>query len=259
MVATGPVPVSSLSYPDCVSPDSPTNPDPAERAFPAAEALPAVVVPSGPGPGDGADAGSVSPDHGSAGRFDTGPVGTGLTSTGSTSTGLIDARRPRSRTVRVLSVLLVVAVGLAGYLVVTTRSHERASERWRALAQSKADALVATQQELDGATSELTAVRDQLATATARITELANEKAQIGDEVATQQQLSDYQQRVSAAAATVASALDRCVTAQQKLIGYLGDAAAYDPADLDQFATDVGGLCSAAQEANTTLQTELAK
>lgn len=158
-----------------------------------------------------------------------------------------------------LSVLLVVALALAGYLLVTTRAHERASEQWRALAQGKADALTATQQELDGATAELTAVRDQLATATARISELANEKAQIGDEAAMEQQLRDYQQRVSTAAATVASALDRCVTAQQTLIGYLGEAAKYDPAQLDQFATDVGGLCSAAQKANTTLQTELSK
>ena len=181
-----------------------------------------------------------------AGSSDAGPV--------------MPSRRHRvPRTVVALAVPLVLLLGLSGYLVVATHAHERASVEWRALAEHKADELATTQQDLDGATSELTAVREQLATATSRITELANEKAQIGDEVATQQQLADYQKRVGAAAATVASALDRCVTAQHTLIGYLRDAASYSSTDLARYSSDVDALCRSAQDANTSLQTELTR
>ena len=123
------------------------------------------------------------------------------------------------------------------------------------------DSLTLTFAEVGGVAiaTLLTAVREQLATATTRITELANEKAQIGDEVATQQQLTDYQKRIGAAAATVASALDRCVTAQQTLIGYLRDAASYSSTDLARYSSDVDALCRSARDANTALQTELAQ
>jgi hypothetical protein len=181
-----------------------------------------------------------------AGSSDTGPV-------------MPSSRRRPSRIVVALAAGLVLLLGLSGYLVVATRAHEHASVGWRTLAEHKADELATTQQDLDGATSELTAVREQLATATTRITELANEKAQIGDEVATQQQLTDYQKRIGAAAATVASALDRCVTAQQTLIGYLRDAASYASTDLARYSSDVDALCRSARDANTSLQTELSR
>ncbi len=168
-------------------------------------------------------------------------------------------RRRVSRVIAALVVPLVALLGLSGYLVVATHEHQRASAEWRTLAERKADELATTQRDLHGATSELAAVRDQLATATSRITELANEKAQIGDEIATQQQLADYQKRIGGAAATVASALDRCVTAQQTLIGYLRDAASYDSTDLARYSSDVDALCRSAQNANTSLQAELAK
>ena len=189
------------------------------------------------------------------------PVVSELMFAGSSDAGPgVPPRRHRvSRTVGALTVTLVLLLGLSGYLVVATHAHERASVEWHALAVRKADELATTQQDLDGATSELTAVREQLATATSRITELANEKAQIGDEVATQQQLADYQKRIGAAAATVASALNRCVTAQQTLIGYLRDAASYNSTDLARYSSDVDGLCRSAQDANTSLQTELTR
>ena len=64
---------------------------------------------------------------------------------------------------------------------------------------------------------------------------------------------------MSAAAGTVASALDRCVQGQDQLIGYLKDASAYDPAQLESFGTQVSGLCQSATDANKALQDELAK
>lgn len=165
----------------------------------------------------------------------------------------------RSRAVPVLAALLAVALALAGYLLTTTITHQHASSRWQALAERKADELAATQRDLDGASNELTAVRDQLATATARITSLADEKAKIGDQIASEQQIADYRLRVTNAASTVASALNRCVTAQKQLIGYLGNSTQYNSADLAQYATDVDGLCRSAQDANATLQVELSR
>ena len=74
--------------------------------------------------------------------------------------------------------------------------------------------------------------------------QLADEKAQLGDTSASQQQLADYQSRVSQAAGQVATALASCVDGQQRLIGYLQESDQYDQADLAQFATDVQTVCA---------------
>ncbi len=119
--------------------------------------------------------------------------------------------------------------------------------------------LATTRGELEGVTGELEAVRTQLEAAQQRITELADEKARIGDDREAQAQLLDYQNRVSEAAGTVASALDRCVQGQNQLITYLQTPERYDPSELRRFGQDVERLCQAASEANTALQAELAK
>ena len=98
---------------------------------------------------------------------------------------------------------------------------------------------------------------DQLSTATARITDLANEKAQLGDENVASQQYLDYQTQVSAAAATVASALGQCVSGQEQLVGYLKDAEQYEAADLSRYERQVNALCADADDANEALQREL--
>jgi len=244
-------------YPGTVNPD-PLVPDEPGRtsARGGADSDPTTVFPAVPAPLVAGEASIESPDGWPTSPF----VAPSPESPPTDSpTGPSSRRRRVPRIVVALAVPLVLLVGLSGYLVVATHAHERASAEWHTLAERKADELATTQKDLDGVTSELTAVREQLATATTRITELANEKAQIGDEVATQQQLADYQKRVGAAAATVASALDRCVTAQQTLIGYLRDAASYDSTDLARYSSDVDALCRSAQNANTSLQTELTR
>ncbi|HEY0119123.1 MAG TPA: hypothetical protein VGC04_10110, partial [Cellulomonas sp.] len=90
-----------------------------------------------------------------------------------------------------------------------------------------------------------------------RITALADEKAQLGDDREVQRQLVDYQERVSQAARNVASALSNCIDGQNQLITYLENAAAYDPADLERFKSEVQTVCGAATDANTQLQREL--
>lgn len=167
-------------------------------------------------------------------------------------------RRKRRRTTTVVLVLLALATGaLAAYLWVTTTQWQASSEAWEADARELGEQVALLEAEVEGATTELEQSREQLATAQDRISALADEKAQLGDENVVSQQYLDYQERVSDAAGTVATALEQCTDAQAQLIGYLEDREAYDPADLDRFASDVDELCQSAKDANAQLQTEL--
>jgi len=157
------------------------------------------------------------------------------------------------------SALLVVLLALSIYLWSTARAYQDRAAWTERQARTIGAALTTTRSELEGATAELAAVRAQLATAQTRITALADEKAQVGDDREAQRQLVDYQQRVSRAAGTVASALERCVQGQETLIGYLGNPTAYDPAQLATYGEQVKGLCTSATDANKSLQDELSR
>jgi hypothetical protein len=159
----------------------------------------------------------------------------------------------------VLSILLALTLGLATYLLLTTRAYERRSGQWEAAARTTGSELTQARADLEATTSDLTATRDQLTTAQTRITQLADEKAKLGDDRALQRQLVDYQQRISAAAGNVATALSTCIDGQYKLIGYLENPSAYDQTDLARFRTDVQTVCGAATDANAALQRELKK
>ena len=167
-------------------------------------------------------------------------------------------RPRRRRAVPVLAGALVLATAAAVYLFVVAKALEQRSADYLDSARDLGSQVATTEAELEGAQSELDAVRTQLATAQERIVELADEKAQLGDDREVQRQLADYQARVTDAAGDVALALDQCVQGQNQLIGYMENAAQYDPTELEQFGNDVQALCQAATEANTALQRELA-
>lgn len=158
-----------------------------------------------------------------------------------------------------VSILLALTLGLATYLLVTTRAYERRSATWESAARTTGSQLTQARADLEGTVSELAATRDQLSTAQARITQLANEKAQLGDDTALQRQLADYQQRISTAAGNVATALNTCIDGQNQLIGYLQNPSAYNQADLTRFRSNVQTVCGNATDANATLQRELKK
>lgn len=172
-------------------------------------------------------------------------------------------RRAGRRAVTVLTLVLVgvlVAAGVLGArLWTTTRAWESAAAEWEQLARTHGDELAQARADVEATTGELEATRLQLATAQARITELADEKAQLGDTASVQQQLVDYQQRVSQAAGQVATALANCVDGQERLIGYLADATRYDATDVARFQAEVERVCGAATDANARLQQELAR
>jgi hypothetical protein len=170
----------------------------------------------------------------------------------------VPPRRRGRWLVAVLAVLLAASLGVGGYLYVTTEAYAERLGWTEQQARAIGADLTLTRSDLDGARAEIDALQAQLTTAQDRITALADEKAQIGDDREAQRQLLDYQARVSEAAGTVASALDRCVQGQDQLIVYLEDADSYDPAQLSQFGSDVEKLCQSASDANKALQSELA-
>jgi hypothetical protein len=141
----------------------------------------------------------------------------------------------------VLSVLLVLVTALSAYLWIRTVRYEDYAQGIEDQARAIGTDLTALREEHEGT-----------------VTELADEKAQIGDDREIQRQLVDYQERVSQAAANVASALSTCIDGQNQLIGYLENSAAYDPTDLQRFKDDVTRVCGIATDANTQLQQELA-
>ena len=166
--------------------------------------------------------------------------------------------RRRPWAVVILSVLLVLVTALASYLWVRTVRYEEYAAAVEVQGRAVGADLAMLRSQHDGTLAELAAVNDQLSTAQSRITQLADEKAQVGDDREVQRQLVDYQERISQAAANVASALSTCIDAQNQLITYLEDAEAYDPTDLQRFKDDVRGVCNAATVANTELQRQLA-
>src|SRR5690606_21152160 len=120
----------------------------------------------------------------------------------------ITVTRRRRLVVRIVGALLVVLLLAASAAVVhlwrTTTAWEERAEDYQGTAQTLGTDLSVTQAALDGARAELEAVRGQLTNANTRIAELANEKAQIGDDREAQRQLVDYQERVTDAAGNVA-------------------------------------------------------
>lgn len=174
----------------------------------------------------------------------------------------VPTRRPGRRAkvaVTLLAVTTALLIGSTVYLWRTSDAWEGRANDYEAVSHDLGSDLSDTRAELKATAAELEAVQSQLSTAQARIIELANEKAQIGDDREAQRLLVDYQERVSSAAGKVALALDQCVRGQNQLIGYLQNAELYDPKDLDAYATDVQDLCQAATDANSALQAELSR
>lgn len=171
------------------------------------------------------------------------------------------AARPQRR-LRIIAVVLAVLLVAVSALAVFFWLR---SDRWAAYAdQVETDAgtigeeLAQLRTAHEGTVAELATVQEQLDASQQRVTELAAEKAEVGDDREAQRQLVDYQQRVSAAAGSVATSLTECINRQQELVGYLDNAAAYDPEQLQTFRTQVDELCAAASAANDALQRELA-
>jgi len=164
-------------------------------------------------------------------------------------------------TASLLGIALVASL-VAGALVTvrlldTNQRWQDSSAQWEALARKHGEQAAKATGEADQLQADLDETKRQLATAKKRITALAHEKAALGDKAATSQETSDYQSRVSQAAGTVATALDRCVDGERQLLTYVEHADQYDAADVARYRDDVEKLCAAATDANDALQSSL--
>ena len=154
-------------------------------------------------------------------------------------------------------VMLVAALAGAAYLGVLARAWSDRADALGATADDLGARLARAEADLEQRTGELGTATAELATAQARIIELADEKARTGDDREVQRQLVAYQERVSEAAAAVATSLRSCVSGQDTLIDYLRQPELYDPDDLARFEGEVAALCGQAAAANDDLQREL--
>ncbi|WP_127570980.1 hypothetical protein [Georgenia faecalis] len=211
---------------------------PAAEPWSGAGSPTAPATPAGPGPADPVPAGPGAP---------AGPPAHGPRRAAS--------RRRWPLVVAVIALVLAVAAGV--YLLVLARAWSERAAQLEESAQTLGTELAQSRAELTDADHALTTTQDQLEAAQEQIAELADRVAQTGDDREIQRQLADYQARVSSAATAVALAMDDCVRGQQQLIGYLDDAAAYDPTELADFRTRVGEFCTAATEANDELQRQV--
>jgi len=170
-------------------------------------------------------------------------------------------RRSRASTALVaVSVALLLALGLTGYLYWTT-------DRWQQRADSAAAAEAEARAQLAAATAERATVRTQLEASNARLLELAGENAQTADEREALRQLAEenadlarqnaelatQQNEIAVAAAEAASRLAVCATSQDRLLGLVIAIDEQDPAEVQAQAAQVDADCAAAQEASAAL------
>lgn len=160
----------------------------------------------------------------------------------------------------VLTLLLAGTTAGAAHLWQVSEAWIERDGEWRAHARGLAAELAETNVNLEDTVAELEVVRGQLDEAQARISELADEKARLGDEHAVVRQLAEYQERVSQAAGAVVTALDACIASQQQLIRWHRDVEEPDDEDFEAYAelaATVSDVCRSAQEAKDALQEEL--
>jgi len=98
----------------------------------------------------------------------------------------------------------------------------------------------------------------QLKTAQQKVLDLADEKAQQGDNVEFYARQIDELTTALSTAKGVGNGLDRCIEGKTQLIGYLHDSAKYDPIEIANFEESLKIKCDNAVAANVELQRILA-
>lgn len=177
--------------------------------------------------------------------------------------------RPRRRWPLALAWVLVgvlaLSLGVLGYGYQQSLDSSRA---WKALAdsttvtldQARADldtttatlaktksALADTQKALDQTKGNLETIAGQYNDASQRIRQLADEKAQVGDE-------AGLLATAVAQAGRLQEQLDTCVAGLRSLQTYLANAADYEPASLASYVAQVNSGCDQAQTESAAFQ-----
>ena len=169
------------------------------------------------------------------------------------------ARRRKAPVVAVvLAVLLVVAVGAGAYLAVLSNQWHERSGAWESESRMLGEKVANLTTDLSGMTAELTLTREQLATAQTRITELADEKAQVGDDRENQKILASDIQAVAQEALDVSASLGDCISAQNTALSYLTVPDSATPEALQASIDQANSVCTAAIKDYNSLQQDLA-
>jgi hypothetical protein len=125
-------------------------------------------------------------------------------------------------------VLLVLTVGALGWYGFDTREGadqwERTARRWQDRAGSQEDRAVASERAVADLSRKLEASEADVAALESRVTELAAEKAAVGDQRELAEGERDFFREVSELAADAANQLSNCVSEQSYLYGLLIDA-----------------------------------
>ena len=188
------------------------------------------------------------------------PVVEGAHLIGAGEHSITPVRRRRSPiVVIVLAVLLVAALGAGSYLAVLSNQWNDRSAEWESESRMLGEKVANLTTDLGGITAELTLAREQLATAQTRITELADEKAQVGDDRESQKILASDIQAVAQEALNVSASLGDCVAAQGTVLGYLTVPDSATPEVLQTSIDQANTLCTAAISSYNSLQQDLAE
>lgn len=130
-------------------------------------------------------------------------------------------RRPRS--IIVLSALLAVLALACGYLLFLCIKWSDFGDATHAANYDLGKQLAATETALDSARTSLDNTRSQLTTAQERISELAKEKALVGDDREEQRLIAEDTTAVATEALAVSRDLGKCVEVQSKYVNALSD------------------------------------
>jgi septal ring factor EnvC (AmiA/AmiB activator) len=150
----------------------------------------------------------------------------------------------------VFGLLLVATAALATYLWRTTDDWMAEADRLENVATGLATERDLLTGELDQAERDLAATEEQLREAQDRITALADEKAQTADE-------REVARQVAGSVVVVANQLEVCVRGQSQLITALEEIEAYDPASVSAFARDVSAACNEALDGSEEIKRQL--
>ncbi len=158
----------------------------------------------------------------------------------------------------VAAILLSIAIGL----MLQTRS---ASVKWKQQVEDVktqnydlGKRLGDEQTQVVNLQGENDQIASQLKTAQQKVLDLADEKAQQGDNVEFYARQIDELTTALSTAKGVSNALDRCIEGNTQLIGYLHDPTNYDPVEIADFEASLKIKCDNAVAANVELQQILA-
>ncbi len=150
----------------------------------------------------------------------------------------------------VITLALLAVCGLAAYLWYAADEWRTEAERRETMATDLAGQRDELAAELDQAQRDLRATEEQLLGVQQRLLELAEERAQTGDEL-------ELTRLVTQDVARVAAELRSCVQGQDALIGVLEQPELYDPEAVAQVVEEVRTACDQALQRSEELQQRL--